>query len=102
MRDYYKGWEKKDWEQIRGHLTDDFTFTSPHDDHLNLDDYKKICFDQGADFHEYNFQNFMEKGDEAFARWECIINGRLVKNTEYFLFEGDKIKAVVVYFGDKT
>jgi hypothetical protein len=44
----------------------------------------------------------MEKGDEAFARWKCLIGGESVTNTEYFLFEGEKIKKVEVYFGQPS
>ncbi len=102
IREYYAGWEKSDWEVIASKLANDFTFTSPYDDHLNKEAYKERCW-RGADStHAYEFLTIMEKGDEAFARWNCMINGKLVNNTEYFLFQDGKIKAIEVFFGQPS
>jgi hypothetical protein len=102
IRAYYAGWEKSDWDEIESKLADDFTFTSPYDDHLDKKAYKERCW-RGADsIHAYDFLTIMEHGNKAFARWNCLIQGKLVNNTEYFLFEDGKIKAIEVYFGQPT
>ena len=102
IREYYGGWEKRDWSEVAKHLADDFTFTSPYDYHLNTVDYKSRCW-RGADsIHKFEFLTIMDSGNQAFARWKCQIGGKMVNNTEYFLFDGDRIKAIEVYFGQLT
>lgn len=102
IREYYVGWEKSDWDVIASKLADDFTFTSPFDDHLDTQTYKERCWHGADSIHAYEFLTIMEKGDEAFARWNCLINGKTARNTEYFLFQNGKIKAIEVYFGELT
>ena len=39
-------------------------------------------------------------GDEAFATYQCAAKGgKSFRNTEFFVFEGDRIKQIDVYFG---
>lgn len=99
IREYYAGWEKSDWEVISSKLADDFTFTSPFDDHLDTATYKARCWKGADSIHKYDFLTIMEDGNEAFARWNCEISGKTARNTEYFLFENGKIKTIEVYFG---
>jgi hypothetical protein len=102
IRDFYAGWEKKDWDAIANTLARGFTFTSPQDQALSQIDYKDKCWPTAPSIGTYEFLTLMEKGDEAFARWKCLIGGESVTNTEYFLFEGEKIKKVEVYFGQPS
>ncbi len=44
VRKYYKLWEQKDWAPLGALLADDFTFTSPQDDHIDLAAFKKNCW----------------------------------------------------------
>lgn len=99
IRDFYAGWEKSDWDKIAHTLAPDFKFSSPL--HKDLDQlvYKEKCWPGAGSIGTYDFLTIMEKGDEAFARWKCSIDGALVTNTEYFLFKGGKIQKVEVYFG---
>lgn len=99
IRDFYAGWEKSDWDAIAGTLARDFTFTSMKDQQLNQVAYKEKCWPGADSVGVYEFLTIMEKGDEAFARWRCLIDGKITTNTEYFLFEQDKIKKVEVYSG---
>ena len=102
IREYYLGWEKSDWGIIESKLADDFTFTSPFDDHLDKKTYKERCWRGVDSIHKYEFLTIMENGNEAFARWDCLINGKIVRNTEYFFIENGKIKTIEVYFGQPT
>ncbi len=99
IREYYGGWEKSNWGDIERHLADDFTFTCPYDDHTDMAEYKERCWPGADSINKFEFLTIIENGDEAFARWNSLMGGKTVKNTEYFLFDGDKIKAVEVYFG---
>jgi hypothetical protein len=40
------------------------------------------------------------EGDEAFVTYRCVAKGgKTFRNTEFFNFEGDRIKRIDVYFG---
>jgi hypothetical protein len=39
-------------------------------------------------------------GDEAFVTYRCVAKGgRSFRNTEFFVFDGDKVRRIDVYFG---
>lgn len=99
IRSFYLGWETKDWDKIAHTLTADFNFTGPNHDGLNRDDYKEKCWPMASAVGTYDLLTVMEKGNEAFARWKCPIDGKVVTNTEYFVFSGGKIQKVEVYTG---
>ena len=99
IRSFYAGWEKSDWDTIARTLAQDFVFSSQKDQRLDQVAYKEKCWPGGDSIGVYEFLTIMEKGDEAFARWKCLIDGKVITNTEYFLFENGKIKEVEVYFG---
>lgn len=99
IRKFYTGWEKSDWEAIARTLTPHFRFSSL--EHTDIDQvaYKKKCWPQAGTIGTYDLLTVMEKGDEAFARWKCLIGEKVVTNTEYFLFQDGKIHKVEVYYG---
>ena len=45
IKNFFNGYEKKDWNLSASQLSEDFTFTSPNgDDHLSLRQYKEKCW----------------------------------------------------------
>jgi hypothetical protein len=102
IRAYYEGWENGDWEVVENLLADGFTFTSPYDDHIDKATYKKLCWSGVETVDKLGFLTIIENGDEAFVRLKGLINGQVVRNTEYLFFESGKIKAIEVYFGQPT
>ncbi len=99
IENFFMAWRQRDWEFVDGVITNDFTFTSPYDDHIDRETYKSKCWDSVEEIGEFDFVSLIENETEAFARYRNKINGEKVQNTEHFIFEGDKIKAVVVFFG---
>lgn len=102
IKDYFTGWEQNDWNQVENLLADGFTFTSPNgnDDHLNTQEYKKVCWPWPDDFKKFIIHQIFTEGEEAFVRYQIVRNnGTAVNNSEYMLFEDGKIKEVQVYFG---
>jgi ketosteroid isomerase-like protein len=99
MRKFFSAWQNKDWDFVESVLADDFTFTSPYDDHIDKHEYKQKCWNSVKEIEKYDFVTIMEKGDEAFIRYKGRINGMLVQNTEHFRFQNGKIKEVEVFFG---
>ena len=95
----FKAWQLRDWNFIESRLTADFTFTSPHDDHLQRADFKEKCWDMIEEIGEFEIVTIVAGAGEAFVRYKNTINGEKVQNTEHFIFEGEKLKEVIVFFG---
>src|SRR5512141_3515804 len=70
-------------------LSDDFTFTSPRDDHLSKAHYFERCFPHGDQFRAHQIEQICEQDDEAFVRYLAELHdGTRFRNTEYFRIEG--------------
>jgi ketosteroid isomerase-like protein len=104
VRKYYAAWETKDWHSIDILLADDFTFSSPLDDHLIKSDFKAGCWDtQIAYIDRFDLKQVIGTGNEAFVMYVChTTNGKTFRNVEYFQLRDDKVKAVECYFGGKS
>jgi ketosteroid isomerase-like protein len=85
---------------VENALSDDFRFTSPYDDAIDKPTYFDRCW-KGSDWIErHELERIFVEGDEAFVTYRCIAKGgRDFRNTEFFVFEGNKVKRIDVYFG---
>jgi len=85
---------------VENALGDDFRFTSPYDDNIDKPAYFDRCW-KGSDWIErHELERIFVQGDEAFVTYRCTAKGgRDFRNTEFFVFEGDKVKRIDVYFG---
>ncbi|MEP7287138.1 MAG: nuclear transport factor 2 family protein [Chloroflexota bacterium] len=99
IRDFFSAWQKRNWDFVERSITDDFTFTSPYDDHLDKNDYEQKCWNAIKEMEDYNIITIIENGDQAFIRYKGRVNGTQVQNTEHFIFQDGKIKAITVFFG---
>jgi ketosteroid isomerase-like protein len=81
-------------------LSDDFRFTSPYDDNIDKPTYFERCW-KGSDWIErHELERIFVDGDEAFVTYRCVAKGgKTFRNTEFFVFDGDKVKRIEVYFG---
>jgi ketosteroid isomerase-like protein len=104
VRKYYAAWEAKEWHQIDLMLADDFTFSSPLDDHISKSDFKTGCWDtQIAYINRFDLKQVIGTDNEAFVMYIChTTNGKTFQNVEYFQFRDNKVKAVECYFGGKS
>jgi ketosteroid isomerase-like protein len=81
-------------------LAEDFTFTSPNDDAIDKATYFERCWPYHTLFASFDLEKIFEQGDEAFVLYRAVMkNGKTFRNTEFFVFEGDRIAQVNVYFG---
>ena len=81
-------------------FSDDFTFTSPRDDHIDKAEYFARCFPNRDQLRAHHIEQLFAQGGEALVRYLAELpDGTRFRNTEYFRIEGDKIKQVDVYFG---
>ncbi len=100
VRKYFAAYESKDRNALEELLSDAFTFNSPLDDHISKADYFERCWPCSEEVLAYHIKNLVEKGNEAFIRYECEQkSGRKLRCTEYFKIEGNKIQEIDVYFG---
>jgi hypothetical protein len=103
VRKYYAAWETKQWHPIDILLADDFTFSSPLDDHISKSDFKSGCWDtQIAYIDRFDLKQVIGRDNEVFVMYVChTTNGKTFQNVEYFQLRKDKVTAVECYFGGK-
>ena len=101
IRNYFSGWEKKDWNIVAGNLAEGFTFTSPApDDHIDVKKFRDKCWVQAGHIKTFEFPKITEAGNQAFAIVHVVTaDNRIIRNIELFTFENGKIKSIEVFFG---
>ena len=81
-------------------LSDDFRFTSPYDDNIDKVTYFERCWKNSDWIERHELERIFAEGDEAFVTYLCVAKGgKHFRNTEFFAFDGDKVKRIDVYFG---
>ena len=100
IRKYFAAFLAQDRKTLEEGLSDDFTFTSPRDDHINKATFFERCFPGSVHFHTHQIEKLFVNGNEAFVRYQAELkDGTTFRNTEYIRIEGNKIREVEVYFG---
>jgi ketosteroid isomerase-like protein len=101
IRKYYTAWETKEWHPVDILLADDFTFSSPLDDHISKSAFKKGCWDTQIAFIErHDLKRVLGTGDEAFVMYVChTTNGKTFRNVEYLRLKDQQVQAIECYFG---
>ena len=100
IRRIFAAYLANDREFVEDAFSEDFRFTSPYDDNIDKPAFFERCW-KGSDWIErHELERIFVQGDEAFVTYRCIAKGgRDFRNTEFFVFAGDKVKRVDVYFG---
>ena len=102
IRAYYSAFEKKEWSAMDSLLADDFTFSSPFDDHIDKGAFKERCWPPAELIVKFDVECMITHGDDGFAKYLLRTkDGKSLHNSEYYRFEGEKIKEVECYFGGK-
>jgi ketosteroid isomerase-like protein len=98
---FFAAYEARDRAYVEGGMTDDFTFTSPYDDAIDKAAYFQRCWPVSQRIIKQNvLERVVEQGSEAFVTYRCLTTkGDEFRNTEFFVFEGDRVKSIDVYFG---
>ena len=102
IKNFFTGFEKKDWNIVAAQLAEGFTFTSPNgDDHITLSQYKEKCWGTGPKFFKkIYFQKIVVDGNTAFAMYNITTtDNKIVHNVEYYTFSDGKIKSIETFFG---
>ncbi|PDT14381.1 DUF4440 domain-containing protein [Rhizobium sp. J15] len=100
VRDLYAAYLGDRKEIVGAMLTEDFTFSSPRDDHIDRAAYFDRCWPKEPLFRDIVIEFLAVGGDEAVVRYRAEkLDGGSFHNMESFHFRGEKIASVEVYFG---
>jgi ketosteroid isomerase-like protein len=100
IRAVFAAYIANDRKTVENTLTDDFRFTSPYDDEIDKATYFERCWRVADWIERHELEKIFVDGDQAFVTYQCTAKGgKSFRNTEFFSFEGDRIKRVDVYFG---
>ena len=101
IRKYYKAWQIKDWRPMDLLLADDFTFSSPVDEHISKSAFKKGCWDtQVALIERHDLTHVIGTGSEAFVMYVChTTTAKTFRNVEYLRLKDQQVEAIECYFG---
>jgi SnoaL-like domain len=101
IRNFFAGFEKRDWNMVASQVSADFTFTSPNaDDHITLQQYKEKCWGNVEFFKKIEFHKIVVDGNTAFAMYNITTSdNKVVRNVEYYTFSNGKIKSIETFFG---
>ena len=62
--------------------------------------YFERCWRNSDWIERHELERIFVEGDEAFVTYLCVARGgKSFRNTEFFVFDGDKVKRIDVYFG---
>lgn len=102
VRACYAAYENKDRAALENLLSDDFTFTSPVDNHINRARYFERCWPNSQHLSSFDIKDHMVEGNNVCVRYEARTSqGMTFGNTEFFTVGGSKISQVEVYFGSE-
>ena len=100
IRALFAAYLANDRKAIEDAFTDDFRFTSPYDDEIDKRTYFARCFRDSGWIGRQELERIFVEGNGAFVTYRCVAKeGRSFRNTEFFTFEGDRIRRIDVYFG---
>lgn len=87
-------------ELVEPMLADDFTFSSPRDDHISRERYFEHCWPRQKVFRSVHIEHLVADGDEVIVGYRAeTMQGGGFRNMELIRFAGDRIAEVSVYFG---
>ena len=100
IRAIFAAYLANDRKAVEGALTEDFRFTSPYDDAIDKATYFARCWRDTGWIERHELEKIVVEGNEAFVTYKCVAKGgKAFRNTEFFVFEGDRVKRIDVYFG---
>ena len=100
IRGIFAAYMSNDRKVVEDALTDDFRFTSPYDDEIDKATYFERCWRNSDWIERHELEKIFVDGNEAFVSYRCVAKGgKNFRNTEFFTFEGGRVKRIDVYFG---
>jgi ketosteroid isomerase-like protein len=103
--EFFAAYQAQDEAAARSMVADDFQFTSPRDDHLDVERYFEICFPTVDHFASQTMMETAEVGDTVLVRYEYEVadGGGRFRNVEALTVDDSGlIRGVEVYFGGEV
>jgi ketosteroid isomerase-like protein len=100
VRGVFAAYRANDRQSVEDSLTEDFRFTSPFDDGIDKATYFAKCWRDSGWIERQDLERICVDGEAAFVTYHCVAkDGKSFRNTEFFVFDGDKVRSIDVYFG---
>jgi ketosteroid isomerase-like protein len=100
IRALFAAYLSNDRKAVEDAFTDGLRLTSPYDDEIDKTTYFARCWRVTDWIERHELERILVEGDAAFVTYRCVAKGgKSFRNTEFFTFEGDKIRRIDVYFG---
>jgi ketosteroid isomerase-like protein len=100
IRALFAAYLSNDRKAVENSFTEDFRFTSPYDDEIDKATYFARCWRVSDWIERQQLEKIFVEGDEAFVTYEVVTkDGKRFRNTEFFRFDGERIRSIDVYFG---
>lgn len=100
VRAIFAAYRANDRDAVEGFFAGDFRFTSPYDDAIDKATYFVRCWQDPGWLESQQLEKIVVEGSEVFVTYRCVAkDGKSFRNTEFFRFEGDKVRSIDVYFG---
>ena len=101
IRKLFAAYLARDRKVLEDGFAEDFTFTSPYDDAIDKAAYFERCWPISASGRMANeIERIFEQGEAAFVTYLVrTTDGQEFRNTEFFVFRGEQVKSIDVYFG---
>jgi ketosteroid isomerase-like protein len=100
IRALFAAHRSNDREPVENSFTEDFQFTSPYDDGIDKATYFATCWRNSDWIERQQLEKIVVEGDEVFVTYQVVTkDGKRFRNTEFFVFDGERIKRIDVYFG---
>lgn len=100
----FRHYRAQDREAALPLYADDFTFTSPQDDHIDKKAFFERCFPTADRFTEQRFLHVVAVDEEVvFVQYEYeLTGGKRFRNMEAITVRDGRIREVQVYFGSEV
>ena len=100
IRAIFAAYRANDRKRVEAALSDDFRFTSPFDDGIDKAAYFEKCWKNTDWIERHELERIFVEGEQAYVTYHCVSkDGRSFRNTEFFVFAGNKVRSIDVYFG---
>ncbi len=102
VRACYTAYEMKDRAALEELLSEDFTFTSPVDDHISRARYFERCWPNSQHLSSFDIKDLFVEENHVCVRYDARTStGMTFGNVEFFTLRAGKITQVQVYFGSE-
>lgn len=103
VRELQAAFDVQDAEAADRLVADDFTFTSPQDDHLDKAEWLRVCFPTAEHFGSRTLLAVQQLGPDVVSYYEYEIaeSGERFRNTEVATVRDGQVVETRVFFGGR-